>query len=375
MADALVPEPGRTTGSVLKLVTNGGNPLRVLITGITGFAGSHMADMLFGKPDIELFGTYRRRSRLDNLENLLPHLNLIEVGVSSVDTIRAAFVSGKINMINSDLVDAFSVHKLIAAVRPDRIFHLAALSFVPTSWNAPAETLQTNILGQLNLFEAVRETRALAAEQGPGGFDPLIQIAGSSEEYGLVLPDEVPMTEANELRPLSPYAVSKVTQEKLAYQYWMSYQVKSIISRGFNHDGPRRGEHFAPSTWARQIARIEKGLQEPIVYVGDLASKRDITDVRDMVRAYWLMLERGTPGEVYNIGSGQTRSMGEMLDMLLGMSKARIEIKQDPARMRPSDVKILWADAGKFQKATGWEPTIPFEQTIRDLLAYWRTHV
>jgi GDP-4-dehydro-6-deoxy-D-mannose reductase len=349
--------------------------LRVLITGITGFAGSHMADMLFGRDDIELYGTYRRRSRLDNLETVLPHLNLIEVGVSSVETIRAAFVPDKINLVNTDLVDAFSVHKLIGAVCPDRIFHLAAQSFVPTSWNAPAETLQTNILSQLNLFEAVRAINQQRDSLGDSSLDPLIQIAGSSEEYGLVLPDEVPMTEQNPLRPLSPYAVSKVTQEMLAYQYWMSYQVKSIISRGFNHDGPRRGEHFAPSTWARQIARIEKGEQEPIVYVGDLSSKRDITDVRDMVRAYWLMLERGKPGEVYNIGSGTTRSMGEMLEMLLGMSSARIEIKQDPARLRPSDVKILLANASKFQKATGWEPTISFEQTMRDLLAYWRTHV
>jgi len=305
------------------------------------------------------------------VETLLPHLNLIEVGVSSVSTIRDAFVPGKINMVNTDLVDAFSAHKLIGAVRPDRIFHLAAQSFVPTSWNAPAETLQTNVMAQLNLFEALR---ALDAENGQR-LDPRIQIAGSSEEYGLVLPHEVPMTEGNPLRPLSPYAVSKVTQEKLAYQYWMSYGLKSIVSRGFNHDGPRRGEHFAQSTWARQIARIEKGLQEPVVYVGDLTSQRDITDVRDMVRAYWLMLEHGEPGVVYNIGSGTTRPMGDMLDMLLAMSNVRIEVKQDPARLRPSDVMILWADASKFKQATGWEPTIPFEQTLRDMLAYWRAHV
>jgi len=324
--------------------------------------------MLFARPDIELFGTYRRRSRLDNLEAVLPHLNLIEVGVSSMNTIRDAIVPGKINMVNTDLVDAFSVQKLIGAVRPDRIFHLAAQSFVPTSWNAPAETLQTNILGQLNLFEAIR------AVQGQGELDPLIQIAGSSEEYGMVYPHEVPMTEQNPLRPLSPYAVSKVTQEKLAYQYWASYGLKSVISRGFNHDGPRRGEHFAPSTWARQIARIEKGLQPPVVYTGDLASQRDVTDVRDMVRAYWLLLEHGTPGDVYNIGSGTTRTMGAMLELLIGLSQVPVEVKQDPARLRPSDVKILWADASKFQQATGWEPTIPFEQTMRDLLAYWRTH-
>lgn len=349
--------------------------MKVLITGITGFVGSHLAEMLFARDDVELFGTYRRRSRMDNLENLLPHLNLIEVGVSNIESTQAALKPGKINMISTDLVDSFSVHKLMGAVRPDRIFHLAAQSFVPASWNAPAETLQTNILSQLNLFEAVRELNGPNRNGKGQDLDPLIQIAGSSEEYGMVLPDEVPMTENNALRPLSPYAVSKVTQEKLAYQYWMSFGIKSIVSRGFNHDGPRRGEHFAPSTWARQIARIEKGLQEPIVWVGDLTSKRDITDVRDMVRAYWLLLDHGRPGEVYNIGSGTTRTMGEMLEMLLAQSTAKIEVKQDPARLRPSDVMILWADARKFQQATGWEPTIPFEQTLRDLLAYWRTHV
>lgn len=339
--------------------------MRVLITGITGFVGSHLAEWLRTREDIEVFGTYRRRSRLDNLEHLLPHSHLVEVGVANVNTLREAFLRGKINLINSDLADAFSVHKLVAAVRPDRIFHLAAQSFVPGSWNAPGETLQTNIMSQLNLFEGVREA----------GIDPLIQVAGSSEEYGLVLPDEVPITEHNPLRPLSPYAVSKVTQEMLAYQYWKSYGVRSIVSRGFNHTGPRRGANFAESTFALQIARIEKGLQEPVIYVGDLTSYRDYTDVRDMVRAYWLLLEHGEPGEVYNIGTGATHSMQEVLDTYLSMSRVRVEVRPDPTRMRPSDVKLLWADASKFRRATGWEPEIPFTQTLKDLLDYWRTHV
>ena len=198
--------------------------------------------MLFQRPDIELFGTYRRRSRLDNLEDLLPHLNLIEVGVSSVNTITAAFVPGKINMINTDLIDAFSVHKLIGAVRPDRIFHLAAQSFVPDLLERPRRDAADQ---HHRPAQPVRGGARRPRRQRAAVLDPLIQIAGSSEEYGLVLPDEVPMTEQNPLRPLSPYAVSKVTQEKLAYQYWMSYGLKSIVSRGFNHDGPRRGEHFA----------------------------------------------------------------------------------------------------------------------------------
>lgn len=339
--------------------------MRVLVTGITGFAGSHMAEFLLKQPDVEIFGIYRRRSRLEHIEGLSDKTYMIEPGVASIQTLQKAFQPGKINIIDCDLMDAFSVHKLIGAVRPDRIFHLAAQSHVPTSWNSPYATLQDNIMGQLNLFEAIREA----------GIDPLIQIAGSSEEYGLVYPDEVPMKESNPLRPLSPYAVSKVTQEMLAYQYYRSYGMKNIVSRGFNHSGPRRGENFVDSSFARQIALIEKGLQEPVIYVGDLSSKRDFTDVRDMVRAYWLLLEKCKPGEVYNIGSGSTRAVQESLDILLGMSAVKVEVRVDPTRLRPSDVLILWADASKFQEATGWKPTIPYRQTLQDMLDYWRARV
>jgi GDP-4-dehydro-6-deoxy-D-mannose reductase len=340
--------------------------LRVLITGITGFAGSHLADyILKEEPSTEIYGIYRRRSRLDHLEHLQDKLHMVEPGVARVETLEHAFAKGKINLVECDLLDAFSVGKLVGAVKPDRIFHLAAQSHVPASWNAPSATLQDNILGQLNLFEAVRSA----------GLDPLIQIAGSSEEYGMVYPDEVPMKESNPLRPLSPYAVSKVTQEMLAYQYFHSYGVKSIVSRGFNHSGPRRGENFVDSSFAKQIACIEKGIQEPVIYVGDLSSKRDFTDVRDMVRGYWLLLEKGKPGEVYNIGSGVTRAMQEVLDMLLSMSRVKVDVKVDPTRLRPSDVMILWADASKFSDATGWQPTIPYKQTLSDLLDYWRERV
>ncbi|HYP39730.1 MAG TPA: GDP-mannose 4,6-dehydratase [Chloroflexia bacterium] len=339
--------------------------MRVLVTGITGFAGSHMAEFLLQQPGVEIFGIYRRRSRLEHIEELADKTHMIEPGVARIETLRKAFQPGKVNIIDCDLMDAFSVHKLIGAVRPDRIFHLAAQSHVPTSWNSPYATLQDNIMGQLNLFEAIREA----------GIDPLIQIAGSSEEYGLVYPDEVPMKESNPLRPLSPYAVSKVTQEMLAYQYFRSYGMKNIVSRGFNHSGPRRGENFVDSSFAKQIALIEKGLQEPVIHVGDLSSKRDFTDVRDMVRAYWLLLEKCRPGEVYNIGSGSTRAVHESLDMLLSMSKVDVEVRVDPTRLRPSDVLILWADASKFQDATGWQPTIPYQQTLQDMLDYWRARV
>jgi len=339
--------------------------LRVLITGLTGFAGSHMADMLLERPNVEVFGNYRRRSRLDNVAHLRDKLHMIEPGVADERTIQKDFRTGKINIIDCDLLDPFSVSKMIGAVRPDRIFHLAAQSHVPTSWSSPSSTLQDNVIGQLNLFEAVRTV----------GIDPLIQIAGSSEEYGMVYPDEVPMKESNPLRPLSPYAVSKVAQEMLAYQYHQSYGIRSITSRGFNHSGPRRGENFVDSSFAKQIAEIEKGIVEPVIHVGDLTSKRDFTDVRDMVRAYWLLLEKGRPGEVYNIGSGHTRPMQEVLDLLLGMSKVDVEVRVDPTRLRPSDVMILWADSSKFTDATGWKPTIPYKQTLRDLLDYWRERV
>jgi GDP-4-dehydro-6-deoxy-D-mannose reductase len=324
-----------------------------------------MADMLLERPDVEVYGNYRRRSRLDNVAHLRDKLHMIEPGVADEKTIQKDFQKGKINIIDCDLLDPFSVNKLIGAVRPDRIFHLAAQSHVPTSWNSPSSTLQDNVIGQLNLFEAVRTL----------GIDPLIQIAGSSEEYGMVYPDEVPMKESNPLRPLSPYAVSKVAQEMLAYQYHQSYGIRAITSRGFNHSGPRRGENFVDSSFAKQIAEIEKGILEPVIHVGDLTSKRDFSDVRDMVRAYWLLLEKGRPGEVYNIGSGHTRPMQEVLDLLLGMSKVDVEVRVDPTRLRPSDVMILWADSSKFMDATGWKPTIPYKQTLRDLLDYWRERV
>jgi GDP-4-dehydro-6-deoxy-D-mannose reductase len=339
--------------------------LKVLITGITGFAGSHLAEYLLQKPDVEVFGFYRWRSRMENLHDVRDRLNKIECGVSSVCTLKEAIRPGRINLIDADMGDPSSMKKAIGAVEPDRIFHLAAQSFVPTSWSAPADTLTTNILGEVNIFEAVREL----------GLSPLIHIAGTSEEYGLVYPNEIPIKEENPLRPLSPYAVSKVAQEKLAYQYFMSYGLKTIVSRGFNHEGPRRGEVFVTSSFAKQIAEIEKNSREPVMWVGDLTSSRDWTDVRDMVRAYWLLLEKGTPGEVYNIGSGSCRQVQEMLDTLLSMTTAKIEVKQDPARLRPSDVKILCADYSKFHKATGWTPEIPFEQTMRDLLNFWRERV
>lgn len=314
---------------------------RVLITGITGFAGSHLADFLLAEhPEVEIHGTYRWRSRRENIEHL----------------------EGRIRLVECDLGDPVAVLRALELTRPDAIFHLAAQSFVPTSWSAPAETFHVNVTGQIHLFEGIRRL----------ALDPVVQIACSSEEYGLVLPDETPITEDNPLRPLSPYAVSKVAQDYLGYQYFKSYGLKAIRTRGFNHEGPRRGEVFVMSNFARQIAAIEAGIQEPVIRVGNLDSVRDFTDVRDMVRAYWLAVVRATPGEVYNIASGRGITIRAMLDQLLAMSRVEVRVETDPARLRPSDVEVLLGDASKFRAATGWEPTIPLETTLADTLEYWR---
>jgi GDP-4-dehydro-6-deoxy-D-mannose reductase len=318
--------------------------MRVLITGITGFAGSHLADyILESHPETEVHGLIRWRSRRENIHHILDRIHLHE----------------------ADLKDGVSLKKALAKARPDRIFHLAAQSFVPTSWTCPAETFAINSIGQINLFEAVLDL----------GLKPRIQIAGSSEEYGLVHPDEVPMKESNPLRPLSPYAVSKVAQDFLGYQYFRSYGMHVVRTRGFNHTGPRRGEVFICSNFARQIAEIEKGKRPPILHVGNLEARRDFTDVRDTVRAYWLSLEKGEAGEVYNIGTGKAYTVREILDMLLALSDAEVRIEVDPERLRPSDVMILLSDPGRFRAATAWEPRIPFRQSLRDLLEYWRQRI
>jgi GDP-4-dehydro-6-deoxy-D-mannose reductase len=312
--------------------------MKALVTGITGFVGSHMAEYLLSR-NVEVFGTIRQRSRMDHIKHLKD-----------------------IHLMECELRDPFSVEHLIKEVKPDLIFHLAAQSFVPTSWNSPIDTIHNNVAGQVNIMEAIRR------------FDlPCkLQIACSSEEYGHVEPHETPIRETNPLRPLSPYAVSKVAQDYLGYQYFKSYGLPIVVTRTFNHTGPRRGENFVTSNFAKQIAQIEKGIKPPVLYVGNLSAKRDFTDVRDVVRAYWLALEKGKPGETYNIASGKCWTIREMLDLLLSFSNVSITIQEDPARLRPSDVEILLGDYTKFHNETGWKPEIPFEQTMRDLLQYWR---
>ena len=317
--------------------------MRVLITGITGFVGSHFAEFALAR-GAEVVGSYRWRSKTENIDHLRSRIELVEC----------------------DLRDGSSAHHLIEAARPDSIIHLAAQSFVGASWQAPAETFVTNTVSQVNLLEAVRSRTPR----------PRFLVIGSSEEYGFVQEDELPITEANPLRPLSPYAVSKVAQDLMGYQYFKSYGMHIVRARAFNHEGPRRGDVFVTSNFARQIAEIEGGRHEPVIAVGNLTTRRDYTDVRDIVRGYWMLLNQGEPGEVYNLCSGRAWVIEDILRFLLGESRVRdIAIREDASRLRPSDVPVLRGDAGKAAKAVGWEPEIPFERTLRDILDYWRGRV
>lgn len=317
--------------------------MRVLVTGATGFAGSHLIDfMLATKPDVEVWGTRRTRSPLTNIQHVID----------------------KIHLVDGDLTDPASVRRVLEIAQPDWVFHLAAQSYVASSFTEPRATLWTNITMEHNLLHGLREKL----------FRRLL-VAGSSEEYGLVHPKECPITEDQPLRPLSPYGVSKVTQDLLAYQYHQSYGIHVVRTRAFNHEGPRRGEVFVTSNFAKQIAEIELGLRPPFLRHGNLDAVRDYTDVRDTVRAYWLALEKGVPGEVYNICSGHGWTIGEMMLNLMTQSSARIETLADKDRLRPSDVPLLLGTAARLHAATGWAPEIQFTTTLSDTLAYWRTRI
>jgi GDPmannose 4,6-dehydratase/GDP-4-dehydro-6-deoxy-D-mannose reductase len=318
--------------------------MRVLITGITGMVGSHLADYIVAHhPDTEIHGLVRWRSPLEHIRHLL----------------------GALTLHDAELRDLASLVALLRRVRPERIFHLAAQSYVTSSFLAPADTLHTNVIGTTNLLEAVR----LA------GLDPRIHVCSSSEVYGQVAPDEVPIRETNPLRPASPYAVSKVGEDMIALQYFLSYGLQTIRTRMFTHTGPRRGDVFAESAFARQIAEIEAGRRPNPVRVGNLESVRTFADVRDAVRAYWLLLDRCEAGEVYNIGGDRTMTVGEMLGLLESLARVPITHAVDPALLRPSDVTLQIPDASKFVAATGWKPEIPLETTLRDLLDWHRGRI
>lgn len=320
--------------------------MKILITGITGFVGSHLADyILAGFPEVRVLGIVRWRSPKDNIMHILD----------------------KIQIDYGDLLDLPSLESSINEHKPDIIFHLAAQSYVDFSFVAPAITLETNVLGTCNLLEAIKRLKLNS------GYDPIVHICSSSEVYGQVREDEVPIKEDNLFRPASPYAVSKVAEDMLAYQYWLSWKIKTIRTRMFTHTGPRRGDVFVSSTFAKQIAAIEAGLMPAVVKTGNLDSIRTFLDVRDAAKAYWLLVNKCPAGEVYNIGGVETMTVEEMLKRLLKLSKrSGITVEVDPSRLRPSDVTLQIPNTEKFHRATGWKPIIKFEQTMQDSLDYWR---
>lgn len=319
---------------------------KVLITGIGGFVGSHLADFILKElPKVQVLGLIRWWEPKDNINHILD----------------------KIILGYGDLTDMPSMEKVLSDHKPEIIFHLAAQSYVDFSFLAPINTLETNIVGTANLLEAVKSLKFSS------GYDPVINIASSSEVYGQVKENEVPIKEDNPFRPASPYAVSKVGEDMLSFQYWLSWKVKTIRTRMFTHTGPRRGEVFVESNFAKQIALIEAGLQKPVIKAGNLESIRTFLDIKDAIRAYWLLVTKCAPGEVYNIGGVETMTVGEMLGKLLKLSTVKnISVEVDPARLRPSDVTLQIPCIDKFVKATGWKPEIKFEKTLEDLLNYWR---
>jgi len=315
--------------------------MRALITGSAGFVGQHLIRFLLQETDLEIVGSVYFKLPLPPAP------------------------SPRVQYESVDLQDEAVVDDLIARWRPDYIFHLAGQSFVPYSWKHPWATFDQNVHIQLNLYQAMIRAE-LAAR--------LLSI-GSGDEYGAIEPEDLPIDELTPLRPASPYAVSKIAQDLLGWQYHHSHGIHAIRVRPFNHIGPGQRDIFVASSFARQIAEIEAGLREPVLRHGNLEARRDFTDVRDMVRAYWLLLQHGQPGEVYNAGSGRAISIQHMLDILLGMSQVPIRIEIDPERMRPSDTPVIVCDPTRLHLTTGWRAEIPLEQTLADILDDWRKKV
>jgi GDP-4-dehydro-6-deoxy-D-mannose reductase len=309
--------------------------MKVLITGILGFVGSHLAEYCLERGEVEVFGI----DRGDNFENLGEVLH-------------------KITLFKCDIGDRANLTNIIREVAPDWIFHLAA-----STSSADRELYDVNLFGTLNLFEAIREV----------GFDSKILVTGSSAEYGFQ--EESPIKETNPLRPVTPYGVSKAAQSMLSYQYAVNYEMKIVRSRAFNIIGPRERPEYVCSDFAKQIAVIEKGKKEPILHVGALEKRRDFVDVRDVVRGYWLLLERGIVGEVYNLCSGIAYSIREVLEQLLQISNSQPKVVQEESRIRRGDVQVQIGDYQKINKLSKWKPTIPLAQSLADLLNFWRRKI
>jgi GDPmannose 4,6-dehydratase len=324
----------------------------VLITGITGMVGSHLADYLLENTDWKIYGLARWNDSLENIEHLSSEINSKE----------------RIELVYGDLNDLASLLVAVDKSKPNYVFHLVAQSYPQTSFDSPIETLQTNILGTTNLLEALRRSEYKNA---------VIHVCASSEVFGRVPKEKLPINEECSFHPASPYAISKVGTDLVGRYYAEAYNMSIMTTRMFTHTGPRRGDVFSESTFAKQIAMIEAGLQEPKIYVGNLESLRTYADVRDAVKAYYMLVTiNPTSGEYYNIGGTYTCKIADMLNYLINQSTVKnIEIVTDPERLRPIDADLQVPDITKFKNHTGWEPTIPFEQTMNDLLDYWRVKI
>lgn len=325
---------------------------RALITGITGMVGSHLADFLLENTDWDIYGMCRWRSPLDNVSHLLERAN---------DKDRLFFIEG-------DLIDQTSLNRVVSSVLPDYIFHLAAQSYPKTSFTSPLQTLDTNILGTARLLEAVRREAFNS---------PVVHICASSEVYGRVPKEMLPINENCQYHPASPYAISKIGTDLLGKFYAEAYDMRTVMTRMFTHTGPRRGDVFAESTFAKQIVMIEQGLISPVIKVGNLKSMRTWSDVRDAVRAYYMLVTMNPiPGECYNIGGDYSCTVEDMLKFLISNSYWKgIKIEIDQERIRPLDADLQIPDTTKFRNHTGWKPEIPFEKTMLDLLKYWRERI
>lgn len=315
--------------------------MRVLITGINGFVGGHLAEYLLASGRWELWGLSRSA------------------------TIALPELTGNVQMVQADLADAEATMRAIVTVRPHIIFHLAGQPFVPESFRDPAGTLAANTLGALHIFLTLIEYRMATR----------VLVIGTNEEYGKIDPEDLPIDEDTPLRPTSPYGVSKATQSLLALQYHYSHGLDVVRVRPFTHIGPRQNERFVTAAFARQIARIELGLQPPVVQVGNLAAQRDFSDVRDVVAAYMLLAEHGESGAVYNVGSGRAVMVRELLDMLLAECTVPVEVRLNPELMRPIDIPLVVCDASRLRARTGWQPRYTLQETLHDILTYWRQRV
>ena len=322
------------------------------ITGITGMVGSHLADYLLEKTDWKIVGLQRWRSPLDNIGHLLERANR----------------GDRLKLVYGDLRDTLSIDKVVADSKPDYVFHLAAQSFPRTSFDAPLDTLDTNIQGTTRVLEAIRQRCPNA----------IVHVCSSSEVFGRVSKDKLPIDEECTFHPASPYAISKVGTDLIGRFYAEAYGMTVMTTRMFTHTGPRRGDVFAESSFAKQIALAEAGFIEPTIRVGNLKSLRTIADVRDAVHAYFLLVTvNPQAGEYYNIGGQHTAEIGEILDHLISLSplKNDLKIEIDPDRLRPIDADLQVPNTSKFANHTGWIPQISFEQTMSDLLTYWRDRV